>query len=67
MFKLENLPKDVREKIHDIVATPNEEEIIGIVNLKDGFVFKWDDSHVTGFTSRQDLIDIVRTDTKKEA
>lgn len=66
MFKLQNLPKDVREKIHSIDFTPEEEHIIGFVNLKKGWVFDWDDSHVEGFSSRQDLIEIVRYSTRKK-
>ena len=66
MFKLENLPKDVREKIVDIDFTPDEEDVMGFVNLKDGWVFEWDGSHTEGFESRNDLIDIVRNSTIRE-
>lgn len=65
MFKLENLPKDVREKIQDIEFTPEEDEVMGFVNLKDEWVFDWDGSHIEGFESRKDLIEIVRDFTIK--
>lgn len=64
MFKLEKLPKDVREKIHDIDFTPND-NVMGFVNLKDGYEFEYDGSHVEGFESRNDLIELVRWNTKK--
>ena len=66
MFKLKNLPKDVQEKIYDIDFVDDEEDLIGFVNLKDGWCFEWDGSHVEGFSSRKDLIDIVRNCTKQE-
>lgn len=65
MFKLENLPKDVKEKINDMYFVTGE-DFIGFVNLKDGWVFDWDVSHVAGFESRKDLIDIVRNSTIQE-
>lgn len=65
MFKLEKLPKDVREKIHDIDFTPDEDNVMGFVNLKDEYEFEHDGSHVEGFESRNDLIDLVRNYAKK--
>lgn len=65
MFKLEKLPKDVREKIHDIDFTPDEPDVMGFVNLKDDYEFEWDNSHVETFESRNDLINLVRNYTKK--
>lgn len=65
-FKLENLPKDVREKINYIDFTPEEEEIMGFVALKDGWCFDWDGSHIEGFSDRNDLISIIRDCTTKE-
>lgn len=70
MFKLENLPKDVREKICDIdffEAWEREETgNMGIVYLEDGWMFDWDESHTSAFENRKDLIDIVRNYTKVE-
>ena len=65
MFKLEKLPKDVKEKIEDIEFLSGE-EFMGFVNLKDGWVFDWDESHIASFDSRNDLIDIVRYSTIEE-
>lgn len=65
MFKLENLPKDVKEKI-DYLDFVEEEDTLGFVYLKDGWCFEWDKSHCEGFNSRKDLIDIVRTCTIRE-
>lgn len=66
MFELKNLPKDVQEKIYDINFVDDEADLIGFVNLKDGWCFECDGSHVEGFSSRKDLIDIVRNYTKQE-
>ena len=64
MFKLENLPKDVKEKIYNITFTPDE-SFMGFVNLVDDWCFEWDGSHTENFTDRNDLIDIVRNWTKR--
>lgn len=62
MFKLENLPKDVREKI---AVLEFGDDVIGLVYLKLG-EYEFDDgSRCEGFTSRNDLIDMIRHDTYK--
>ena len=59
MFKLERLPKDVREKINEIYFVSGEPDIIGFVDLKDEYEFDFE-GHTTGFVSRLDLIEMVR-------
>lgn len=67
MFKLENLPKDIRQKVNyiEFYDTWERENTgnMGVVFLKDEFEFDWDNSHTTAFDSRNDLIDIVRNST----
>lgn len=60
-FKIEKLPKDVADKIDGVIYDPTDfrGEALGQICLKDGWTFE-DGSHITTFTSRQDLIDIVR-------
>lgn len=66
MFGLNSLPADVKEKIDSIVWGDDFiDDIIGQVNLNDDWVFIDDESHIQGFSSRQDLIDMVRNDTRK--
>lgn len=67
MFKLEKLPKDVREKIFSIEFVNDEEDLMGFVNLNDNWAFEWDGSHVERFKNKTDLIDIVRNCTIREA
>ena len=57
-FNIEKLPKEIKEKINDVWFVSGEPEIIGFVDLKDEYEFDFE-GHTTGFTSRQDLIDIV--------
>ena len=64
MFKLENLPKDVQEKIYSIDFVDDEEDLIGFVNLKDNWAFEWG-GHLEGFSSRKDLIEMVRYNTQQ--
>lgn len=67
-FKLENLPKDVREKIDSIYfGGENEfdEETLGECNLKDGWVIDGM-YHIFTFSSRQDLIDTIRDEAEEE-
>jgi hypothetical protein len=64
MFKLEKLPKDVYEKVESIDFFDEwEREETGnmsIVFLEEGFVFEFDESTVSGFENRKDLIELVR-------
>lgn len=65
MFRLKNLPKDVREKIALIEFGDDFiDDVIGLVYLKNEYEFD-DGSHCEGFTSRKDLIDMIRHDTYK--
>lgn len=63
-FNLKSLPEDVKEKIHSLDFNVDEDDnVMGFVNLKDEYVFEWDNSHIEGFTDKEDLIDIVRINT----
>ena len=63
-FKLENLPKKVKERICSIeFADDLIDNCIGLVNLKDNYEFD-DGSHIEGFTNRKDLIEIVLSSYK---
>lgn len=64
-FKLENLPKYAREKISSIEwADDLIDDLIGLVYLKKGYCFEWDGSHCEGFSSREDLLEIIRSGFK---
>ncbi len=58
MFKLENLPKDVKERIFDMYFVSGE-DFMGFVNLKDEYEFDFE-GHIASFESRNDLIQMVR-------
>jgi len=62
-FKIENLPNEVYDKIEDIVFYPKWEADatgnLGLVYLRDGYMFDFDNSHVAAFTSRNDLINLI--------
>ncbi len=68
-FKLENLPKDVREKIDTIVFASEgefvDDETLGECNLKDGYVIDGM-YHWFTFNSRQELIDDIRENVEVE-
>ena len=64
-FKIENLPKDVKDKISFIQFGDDFiDDVIGLVYLKQGLEFD-DGSGCEGFTSRNDLIDMIRNDVYK--
>lgn len=68
-FSIEKLPSDVKEKIEFIEWNENEEfdeEVCGQVWLKEGFVFGNDESSVSTFDDRSDLIALIRWDVVKE-
>jgi len=65
MFKLKDLPKDVREKIDKIVFVKGE-NYLGEVYLDDGWVFEWTETHISNFDTKEELIDIVRNCTIRE-
>ena len=67
-FDIDKLPNDVKEKIDFIEwqdGTLNE-DLAGIVYLKDGWCSFDDCSHVIGFENRIDLIEILTTQVVKE-
>lgn len=68
-FKLENLPKDVREKIYEINFVGEgemaDENVIGECNLKDGWLLDGE-THYFTFCSRQELIEDIRYSVEKE-
>ena len=68
-FKLENLPKDVREKIYKIdFVEPGEmadENTIGECWLKDGWLFDGE-THYASFNTRKELIEDIRSNVVKE-
>ena len=65
-FSLENLPKDVYEKVHYLNFYWDEEMLKGEAWLEDGWVFEYDGSHYINFDSRGDLINEVRNFVIKE-
>ena len=67
-FDIKRLPKDVSDKIDDIVWNDGDfdEDVLGQVWLKEGWVFFDDYSHVTTFENKADLISIVRYETRRE-
>lgn len=63
-FKLENLPKDVYDRVKSI-AFYDDWEVedtgnMGLVYLEEGYVFDFDMSSTAAFVNRKDLIDLVR-------
>ena len=63
-FKVENLPKKYQEMIASIEwADDLIDDCIGLVNLKDEYEFL-DGSHVSGFTSRSDLISFMKSEAR---
>ena len=60
-FKLENLPKDVKEKISNIEFNQGKIFIMmGWVRLKDDYVFEYDNTRNESFYNKKDLIGLVR-------
>ena len=68
-FSVENLPKDVREKIYCIHFVREgemaDEETLGECWLIDGWLFDGE-SHYASFNSRQELIDDIRSNVVPE-
>lgn len=67
-FDIKKLPKDVAQKIESIEWNVGDfdEDVLGQVALKDGWVFFEDYSHIATFRSKTDLIEIVRYETDEE-
>ena len=68
-FDFNKLPKDVKEKVELIVWNCGDftDDIMGEVYLFDGWVFNDGlDCHNCAFTSRKDLIELVRYCTIRE-
>ena len=68
-FDFNKLPIDVKDKIEDIQWSMGDDDmrfgIIGQVDLNDNWVFVEDYSHTQGFKNKQELIDMVRYQTKR--
>jgi predicted heme/steroid binding protein len=63
-FTLDQLPNDVKERLHSIdFESDLIDDYIGMVNLKDEYEFG-DGSHMEGFSSKKDLIKLVRSSHK---
>lgn len=66
-FSIEKLPKYIKDKIQDITFEDDLcDGCIGIVNLKDGYVFYDESSHISAFRSRKDLIDLILNEVEEE-
>ena len=68
-FNIEKLPKDVRSKIDFIEWNEYEEfdeDVCGLVWLKKGYIFDYDESTTDCFTKRSDLIELIRSSVIKE-
>ena len=63
MAAIENLPKDVKERINDVYFVSGE-DFMGFVDLKDEYIL--DEMHTFSFKNRKDLIEIVREAEKVE-
>ena len=66
-FNINQLPKEVREKVHDIVWNEGDfgEDILGQANLNDEWVLSDNYSHIFTFTSKKDLINIIKYEVTK--
>lgn len=67
-FDINKLPKNVREKI-DLIEWQDgtlNEDLAGLVYIKDGWCIDVDGSHTEGFTNRTDLINFIRGCVIKE-
>jgi hypothetical protein len=67
-FDLNKLPTEVRARVHDIQWAQDEDDMcgaLGQVNLNDEWEF-YDNSQVTAFDSRIDLINLVKRAKRKE-
>ena len=67
-FKINALPKDVRDMVESIEWQDGtlDEDLMGIAYLKDGYCLFDDNSHTLGFTSRSDLVEVLRTCVERE-
>lgn len=66
-FSIEKLPKKVKERIDFIEWNEGDfdECVCGLVWLKNGYVFYYDESTTDTFTNRKDLIELIKYNTIK--
>ena len=66
-FNVDSLPKWAKDKIESIDwADDLIDDLVGLVNLKEGYCFEWDGSHVEGFRDKKDLLDMLKYEVVRE-